>query len=69
MLKLMDEILYQTNVIEQVLLNKNKKLEVKIVTDNKPLLDSIASSKQVESKMLREVIADMKEKLMENKIN
>ena len=69
MVKLMDETLYQANIIEQVLFDKNTKVEVKIVTDNKPLLESKASLKQVESKMMREVIADMKEKLVENKIN
>ena len=69
MVKLMDETLYQANIIEQVLFDKNKKVEVKIVTDNKPLLEPKASLKQVESKMMREVIADMKEKLVENKIN
>ena len=69
MVKLMDETLYQANIIEQVLFDKNTKVEVKIVTDNKPLLESKASLKQVESKIMREVIADMKEKLVENKIN
>ena len=65
----MDETLYQANIIEQVLFDKHMKVEVKIVTDNKPLLESKASLKQVESKMMQEVIADMKEKLVENKIN
>ena len=69
MVKLMDETLYQANIIEQVLFDKHMKVEVKIVTDNKPLLESKASLKQVESKMMQEVIADMKEKLVENKIN
>ena len=64
MVKLMDETLYQANIIEQVLFDKNKKVEVKIVTDNKPLLEPKASLKQVESKMMREVIGDMKEKLV-----
>ena len=44
-------------------------MDVKVFTDNRPLLESIASSKQVENKMMREVIADMKEKLMEKKVN
>ena len=69
MVRIKDETLYQANVIGQVLFDKNKKVEVKIVTDNKPLLEPKASLKQVESKMMREVIADMKEKLIENKIN
>ena len=45
MVKLMDETLYQANIIEQVLFDKNKKVEVKIVTDNKPLQESKASLK------------------------
>ena len=52
MVKLMDETLYHAIIIEQVLFDKNKKVEVKIVTDNKPLLESKASLKQVESKMM-----------------
>ena len=69
LVKLLDETLYQANIVEQVLYNKKRKLEIKLFTDNKPLLDSIASSKQVENKMMREVIADMKEKLVEKKVS
>ena len=65
MLNLMDETLYQASIIEQVLFNIKKKVEVKIVTDSKTLIDSIASFKKVESKMMREVLADRKEKLVE----
>ena len=38
------------------------------MTDSKPLLDSIASTKQVETKMMRPVITDMKEKLMDKSV-
>ena len=69
MVRIIDETLYQASVIEQVLFDKNKKVKVKIVTDNKPLLESKASLKQVESKIMQEVKAYMKEKLVANKIN
>ena len=36
MVKLLDETLYQANIIEQVLHNKREKMEVKLFTDNKP---------------------------------
>ena len=68
MLKLMDEALYQGSVIEQVLFDGKKKVEIKIYTDSKPLLDSVASSKQVEKKMMRPIIADMKDKLIDKSI-
>ena len=37
-------------------------------TDLKPLLDSIASSKQVDTKMMRPIIHDMKERLIDQEI-
>ena len=40
-----------------------KQIPVKIYTDLKPLLDSIASSKQVEQKLLRNTMTDLKMKL------
>ena len=58
--------------IKAVWLNRyylvEKKVEVKIFTDSKPLLDSVASSKQVEKKMMRLVIADMKERLIDGSV-
>ena len=69
MVKIIDETLYQANFFEQVLFDENKKVEVKIVTDNKPLLESKVSLKQIESKMMRDVKADIREKLLEHKIN
>ena len=68
MIKLIDETMYQGSVVEQILFGGEKKVEVKIFTDSKPLLDSVASSKQVEKKMMRPVIADMKEKLIDGSV-
>ena len=68
MIKLIEETLYQGSVVEQILFGGEKKVEVKIFTDSKPLLDSVASSKQVEKKIMRPVIADMKEKLIDGSV-
>ncbi len=68
LVKLVDESMYQASIVEQVLFGGKKKVEVEIVTDSKPLLDSIASTKQVETKMMRPVITDMKEKLVDKSV-
>ena len=68
LVKLVDESMYQASIVEQVLFGGNKKVDVEIVTDSKPLLDLIASTKQVETKMMRPVITDMKEKLMDKSV-
>ena len=39
------------------------KIPVKVYSDSKPLLESIASSKQVEQRLLRNTMTDLKEKL------
>ena len=61
--------MFQANMIEQILFNYKRKVGVELFTDSKPLLDSIASTKQVKIKMMRPVIADMKEKLIDGSIN
>ena len=68
LVKLVDESMYQASIVEQVLFGGKKKVEVEIVTDSKPLLDSIASTKQVETKMMRPVITDMKEKVVDKSV-
>ena len=55
--------MYQGRVLEQLLFDGKRKIGVEILTDSEPLLDSIGSTKQVEKKMMREVIDEMKEKL------
>ena len=67
-LKLVDESLYQAKMVEQILFDDETKVEVDLFTNSKPLLDSIASTKQVETKMMRPVIADMKDKLIDSSV-
>ena len=47
----------------------NHRIPLKIYTDSKPLLDSIASSKQVEQRLLRNTMADLKKKLEEKVVS
>ena len=55
--------------IETVLYgNYEKRMPVKIYTENEPLLESIASSKQIDRKNLRRVIEGLKEKLVDGEI-
>ena len=48
--------------------DKKRKLPIKLFTDSKPLLESISSTHQVEEKMLRNSITDMKDALYEKRI-
>ena len=48
--------------------NVRGKVPVKLFTDSRPTLESIASSKQVERKLLRNTVADLKEKLIQKEI-
>ena len=69
MLKMVDEITYMGMQIETILFGGfEQKMPVKVYTDNEPLLESIASSKQIERKNLRRVIEGLKERLMEGDI-
>ena len=64
-LKLVDKSLYQAKMVEQVLFGNNRKVRVDLYTDSQALIDSIVSSRQVDGKMLRPIIADMMEKLID----
>ena len=44
------------------------KLPLRVYTDSKPLLDSIASTKQVEQRLLRNTMADLKQKLLDKSV-
>ena len=61
--------MYQGDVLEQVLYNKKKKIDIEIFTDSKPLVDSVSSSKQLELKIIGPVIADIKDKLVDKVIS
>ena len=64
-LKLVDESLYQAKMVEQVLFGNNRKVRVDLYTDSQALIDSIVSSRQLDGKMLRPIIADMMDKLID----
>jgi len=44
-------------------------MNVRIITDSEPTLESIASTKQIERKALRMVVQEMKDKLRDGDIN
>ena len=67
-LKLVDEAMYQARMMEEVLFDGKKKVKIDLYTDSKPLMDSIASTKQVEQKMMRPIINNMKDKLTDYEI-
>ena len=45
-----------------------RRIPVKVYSDSLPLLDSIASSKQVEQKLLRNTMSDLKQKLVDGDV-
>ena len=46
----------------------NYKIPLRIYTDSKPLLDSIASTKQVDQRLLRNTMTDLKQKLLDKSV-
>ena len=70
MAKLVDEITYMAMQMEMIMFGDYKKrMPVRIYMDSEPLLESIASSKQIERKNLRRVIEGLKERLVEGDIS
>ena len=66
---ILDDSQFYAGQMEQLLFgDKGKKLPIKLFTDSKPLLESISSTHQVEEKMLRNSITDMKDALYERRI-
>ena len=45
-----------------------KRMEVRLYTDSKPTLESIASSRQVKRKTLRHTIMDLKERVLDGDV-
>ena len=52
-----------------IFLKKSKVLRVFIITDSIPLLDLIVSMRQIELKLLRNTMTDIKEKLKESSVS
>ena len=69
-LKLVDDSKHLALQIEQLLYDSvENRIPVRLYTDSKPTLESIASTKQVERKLLRNSIADLKSKLEDGSIH
>ena len=69
LLKLLDDTIYLSNQLEILLFDEERgDIPVKLYTDSKPTLESIASSKQVERKLLRNSITDLKKRLEDGSI-
>ena len=69
-MKLVDTSVYLKEQLSALLFgNVAYTVPLNIYTDSKPLLDSIASTKQVEQRLLRNTMTDLKRKLEQNLVN
>merc|ERR1712002_1134368 len=69
MTKMIDELVYMSRHVEILLYGDYKKrMNVRIITDSEPTLESISSTRQIERKQLRMVVKEMKDKLREGDI-
>ena len=69
MTKMIDELVYMSRHVEILLYGDYRKhMNVRIITDSEPTLESIASTKQIDRKALRMVVQEMKEKLRDGDI-
>merc|ERR1712115_457776 len=67
---MIDELVYMSRHVEISLYGDyRKRMNVRILTDSEPTLESIVSTKQVERKALRMVVQEMKEKLRDGDIS
>ena len=69
MSKMVDEVTYAGRQIETVMFGDYKgRIPIRIYSDNEPILESIASTKQVERKNLRMTVLDLKERLRNGEV-
>merc|ERR1711867_44045 len=69
MMKMIDQVTYMARHVEILLYGKyNKRMNVRILTDSEPTLESIASTRQIERKGLRMLVHEMKDKLRDREI-
>ena len=67
---MIDELTYMARHVEILLYGDyRKRMNVRILTDSEPTLESIASTKQIERKGLRMVVQEMKDKLRDGEID
>merc|ERR1712115_242746 len=70
MTKIIDELTYMARHVEILLYgNYDRRLNVRIITDSEPTLESIASTKQIERKGHRMLVYEMKDKLRDGEID
>ena len=69
MSKLVDDSVSLARQVEMLLYGAyNGVIPVKLYTDSEPTLESIASSKQVERKLLRNTVKDLKDKVLSGEV-
>ena len=69
MTKIIDELVYMSRHVEILLYgNYKRRMNVRIITDSEPTLESIASTRQIDRKQLRWMVTEMKDKLREGEI-
>ena len=65
----MEDAVYASRQLELLLFGEYKKrIKVCLFTDSESTLESIASSKQIERKTLRQTVVDLKERLVDGDI-
>merc|ERR1712115_552046 len=70
MTKMIDELVYMARHVEILLYGDyRQRMDVRILMDSEPTLESKASTKQIERKGLRMVVQEMKDKLRDGEIN
>ena len=70
MTKMIDELVYMATHVEILLYGDyRQRMDVRILTDSEPTLESIASTKQIERKGLRMLVKEMKDKLRDGEID
>ena len=68
--KLVDDTVYLSRQLELLLLGKyEKKIPVKLFTDSEPTLESVASTKPIETKRLRNQVQELKEVLLTKEVD
>ena len=69
MSKMVDEITYAGRQIETVMFGDYEgRMPIRIYSDNEPILESIASTRQVDRKNLRMTVLDLKERLRNGEV-
>ena len=64
-MKLVDD---STNMMKQLSILMNQKIPLRILTDSRPLLESIGSSSQIAEKALRQSVSFLKQALEDGEV-